>query len=219
MNRSEVRNRILYFLNESTTNPVFFTQTDLNATIEEAQELLAEEVTVLREQAFIVTKPGRHWYTTYEVSPRCMTPFRIWTDGTDRRLSPVTMRQLEDHYVNFMSVNSDDPYWWYPISFDTFGLWPGPSEGGTRLRIDYLAWPRTLAQDSSTPVFNSALQDLIVKYGEYEGLIRQWEGMRAMDVFMEFIRHFTDNKYRTETTRFHKMLMARDGQGDSGGVA
>ena len=209
MIREEIRDRILYLLNEDPDNPTFYTTAQANAAIQEAMETIAEEIRTLRQQAFITTRPGRHWYTIYEVSDVCMTPMRIWSDGTGQRLNPITMVQLDSHYTDFLTVNNDTPWWWYPVSFDTFGIWPGASDGGTVLRVDFLAWPETLDADTDEPVMNEIDQDLIILYGEYDGLIRQWEFERAMDIFGKFVRNYRDEQYKKTTRRFHHMWMNR----------
>lgn len=209
MNRGELRKRIHYFLNEDPDDPTFYTTSDANTAIQEAMEIIAEEVHTLRQQSIVVTKPGRHWYSIHEVSDVCMSPMRIWSDGTGQRLWPLTMPQLENHYAEWLTVTSDTPQWWYPVSLDTFGIWPGASTGGTVLRVDYVAWPETLAEDTDEPIFDEVTQDLIILYGEYDGLIRQWEMERATDIFMKFASFYLDRKYRSETRRFHYMLMNR----------
>jgi hypothetical protein len=215
MIRQEIRERILYLLNEDISSPTFYTTAQANNAIQEAMEIIAEEVRVLRRQAIISTRPGRHWYTTYEIGDACMTPYRIWSDATEERLMPITMRQLECHYSQFLTVASDTPQWWYPISHDAFGIWPGAGSGGTILRVDYMAWPETLVQDDDEPVMNEIDQDLIILYGEYDGLIRQWEFERAIDVFSQFVQAYLDTRYKTETRRFHYMLMKRTMGNDS----
>ena len=217
MNRQELRERILYRLNEDISSPTFYTEAIANNAIQEAMEIMSEEIASLRQQAFIVTRPGVRWYTTYEISDVCMTPMRIWSHGTGQRLAPITMGQLEAHYVEWQQVTADRPQWWYPISHDSFGVWPGPMEGGTVLRVDYLAWPETLAEDSDEPIFTEVEQDLIILYGEYDGLVRQWEFERAMDIFTRFVENYLDSKYRGEVKRFQHMMMNRGMPATGGG--
>jgi len=209
VNRQELRERILYRLNEDITSPTFYTETIANNAIQEAMEIIAEEIATLRQQALIVAKPGRHWFTTYEVSDVCMTPIRVWSHGTGQRLLPITMLQLEQHYSHWITVTADRPQWWYPLSHDAFGIWPGTVEGGTVLRVDFLAWPETLAADSDEPIIDEVTQDLVILYGEYDGLIRQWEFERAMDLFTRFAQHYLDTKFRSETRRFQHIHMNR----------
>lgn len=214
MRRSDLRERILHLVNENLTSPIFFSESQVNRMIQEAYEIIAEEVTTLRKQAFLVTEPGRHWYTTYEISPTCISPFRIFTDRTNQRLIPLTMDEVDDHYTQWQAVSSDQPQWWYPMAFDTFGIWPGPTEGGTILRIDYVAWPDELADDNDEPLLREIEQDLLVLYGQYDGLVRQWEIPRAMELFNRFALSMRDSQYKLDVRRFYRMNFDRSGQGE-----
>lgn len=214
MNRSELRDRILYRLNEDTSSPTFFTTAQANAVIQEALEIIAEEVEDLREETFISLEPGRAFFTTYEISDRCMTPIRLWSETDEKRLRHITIRQLDHERERWLDVSSDKPDWWYPISHDCFGVWP-PTEstGGTLLRVTYLAWPETLLDDTSEPRFRDAVQDLVVMYGMYDGLVRQWDVERALDIFQEFAGSLRDKDFKNTTRRFHRLLTQRDVHG------
>lgn len=217
MRRSELRERILHLVNDSLASPVFFSNAQINAMIQEAYEIIAEEITTLRKQAIIVTEPGRHWYTTYEISSACISPFRVWTDGTNQRLIPLTMDEVDDHYTTWQAVSSDQPQWWYPIGFDTFGIWPGPAQGGTILRVDYIAWPDEMESDADEPLLREVEQDLLILYGQYDGLMRQWEVPRAMELFNRFSVAYRDSQYKLQVRRFYRANFDRTGQGEHRG--
>ena len=209
MNRGELRKRIAYLLNEDPDDMVFFTSTQVNNVIQEAMEVIAEEVMDLKKQAFVVIEPGRMWYTLSEIAPDCMTPLRVWSEADETRLDVITMKELDDHRERWMEVFTDRPDWWYPISFDAFGIWPGPTSGGGVLRIDYVAWPETLLDDNDEPIFREPEQDLVVLYGMYDGLIRQWEPERALDIFVQFVSAWRDQDFKNATRRFHRHFFDR----------
>jgi len=209
MNRGSIREKILYLLNENISSPTFLTLTEANDLIQEAMELIAEEIRALRQQAILITQPGRFWYTTYEISDTCMSPIRIFSYANKQRLIPLIMAEVDDHYTNWMSVQAETPQWWYPISFDTFGIWPGPSVGGTPLRIDYLAWPETLHDDDDEPILREIEQDLMILYGQYDGLIRQWDVERAFDIFNKFAAAYRDQRFRKEVMRYSRHVFDR----------
>jgi hypothetical protein len=213
MTREEIRKRILFLLNEDVDTPVFFTEAQANTVISEAFEIIAEEVTDLRKEAFITIRPGRYLYTLADIGPDVMTPFRVWSETDERRLDVITMTQLDDFRERWLEVTSDRPEWWYPFSHDTFGIFPSPTLGGGILRVDYLAWPTALVDDNDRPVFKENEQDLAILYGLYDGLIRQWEHERAVDVFVQFINSFRDSKFKNATRRFQHQFFHGDSAG------
>jgi hypothetical protein len=212
LNRSELRERILHLVNESIASPIFYTSAQVNSVIQEALEIISEEITTLRKQAFLVTEPGRHWYTTYEISETCISPFRIWSDATSQRLIPLTFDEVDDHYTQWQAVSSDAPQWWYPVSFDMFGIWPGPSSGGQLLRVDYVAWPDALDHDADEPIIREIEQDLLILYGQYDGMLRQWETARAMELFNRFSLAYRDSQYKTSVRRYYRTNFDRSTQ-------
>jgi hypothetical protein len=212
-----MREKILYLLNENVTSPSFLTINQTNDVIQEAMELISEEIKALRQQATLITVPGRFWYTTYEISDTCMSPIRIFSYSNEQRLIPLVMEEVDHHYTNWMSVQSESPQWWYPISFDTFGIWPGPSVGGATLQIDYLAWPETLYDDNDEPILREIEQDLIVLYGQYDGLIRQWDVERAFDIFNKFSTAYRDQRFRKAVMRYNRQIFDREGREGSRG--
>jgi hypothetical protein len=209
MIRGSLRKKVLYLLNENITTPTLMTESQANDVLQEAMELIAEEIRALRQQAILITQPGRFWYTTYEISDCCMSPIRIFSYANEQRLIPLVMQEVDDHYANWMSVQAETPQWWYPISFDTFGIWPGPSVGGTPLRIDYLAWPEVLHDDNDEPILREIEQDLMILYGQYDGLIRQWDVERAFDIFNKFANAYRDQRFRKEVMRFNRHVFDR----------
>lgn len=213
MNRGELRDRIHFSLNEDLTDPIFFTVAQVNEVIQEAMEIITEEITDLRKEAFITMEPGRFLYTLGEVAPDVMTIFRVWSENDEDKLDVVTMRELDNSRERWMEVTSDRPDWWFPVSHDCFGIYPGPSAGGGILRVDYIAWPETLEDDFDSPILRETDQDLVIMYGQYDGLIRQWETDRGFDIFSTFSAAFRDQKFKNEVRRFQHMITNRGSEG------
>ena len=138
-----------------------------------------------------------------------MVPFRIWSEADETRLDVISMRELDNSRGEWMDVTSSRPDWWFPVSHDCFGIHPGPSAGGDLLRIDYIAWPTALTSDTDAPILNETEQDLVIMYGLYDGLIRQWETDRAVDVFTTFVTAFRDATFKREVRRFQHMQTNR----------
>lgn len=201
MTRKELRERILYRLNEDVTSPVHATVAQVNTTIQEGLEVLAEEVSELRRQTFITIEQGRFLYTLGEVASDVMGIMQIWNEPESEALEVITMRELDNHRNEWMDVKGP-PDWWFPVAWDCFGIHPAPIIGGGILRIDYVAWPTVLQSDNDSPVLNDDEQDLAIMYGFYDGLIRQWEVDRGRDIFNTFVQAWRDETFKTRTRRF-----------------
>lgn len=189
MNRAAIRDRILIALNESTSAPVFWSTAQVDASIVEALEVLSEEAQAVRRTAMVGLKPGSTYYPLRGVANDIMAPYRLWLPHLDRRLTAVTIGQLDRQNETWPTVTGD-PEYWFPVSWDLFGVYPHPSAGGGMIRIDYLAWPQALAQDDDVPELRGADQDALVLYGVYDGLMKQWAAPQAIEMFARFMERW-----------------------------
>jgi hypothetical protein len=193
--RSEIRTRILEALNESASSPVFFSTAQIDAVIDEAQEVLSEEAEAVKRTAYQALRDGTTYYYTRSIASDIMAPYRIWLTHLDRRLTAVSIRELDVRHEQWIVVNGD-PEVWFPVSWDLFGIWPSPATGGGVMRIDYLAWPRSLQDDDDEPEIRRADHDAIVWYGIYDGLMKAWAPEKANVLFNLFVDRWSDARAR-----------------------
>ena len=186
MTRAQIRDRILNALNESTSSPVFWSTTQIDAVITEAAEVLAEEAKAIRRTAFVGRLPGAIYYFTRGLAPDVMAITRLWLPDQNTRLTAVSIAELDAQNSTWATATGD-PEYWFPVSWDCFGIYPHPTTGGGLLRVDYLAWPRTLLDDDDEPEFREADHDSLVMYGIYDGLMKRWDAPRALELFNRFM--------------------------------
>ncbi len=186
MTRSDLQTRILDALNESSTSPVFWSAEQIQNVIHDGMEILSEEAEAILRTAVTVLRPGATYYATRGISSDMMAPLRLWMPNQNRRLVAVTLSQLDAYHEKWPTVTGT-PEYWFPMGWDWFGLWPTVSTGGGILRVDYLAWPRSLMDDSDTPEFQDGDQDGLVLYGIYEGLLKRWDFAQAMIMLGQFL--------------------------------
>lgn len=189
MNRSQIRDRILSGLNDSTSSPVFWSTAQINTVIDEASEVLSEEAAALKRTALTVLRPGTTYYATRGIAPDLMVPVRLWLPSENRRLIATTAGQLDAFHERWETVEGT-PQNWFPMAWDWFGVFPHPAEGGGILRVDYLAWQRSLFDDSDSPEFPDADHDGLVLYGIYDGLLKRWDVAQATIIFNQFLEYF-----------------------------
>lgn len=213
MKRSEIRTRILESLNESATSPVFWSTAQIDAVIHEAQEVLAEEAQAIRRTAYQALKDGTTYYYTRGLANDVMAPYRIWLTHLDRRLRAVSVKELDERHERWIDVNGD-PEVWFPVSWDLFGIFPHPATGGGVMRVDYLAWPRELQDDSDEPEYRAADHDALVLYGVYDGLMKSWNMATAAELFNRFMERWTDARARAGIREIQARALQSASQGD-----
>ncbi len=180
MNRGEIKKRILDGMNDDPDSPVFFTSAQLNSLVDEAAEFIAGEVRSQRRSTFLPLKAAQTFYSIRSLAPDLMLPFRVWTHVDSTRLTVSSMEELDRFQQRWIDT-AGDPETWFPVAWDLIGIYPRPAQDGGTLRIDYYAWPQAMVDDYEEP--EAIIEDSIVLYGIYMGLLKQWDAQKAAGVF------------------------------------
>ena len=196
MTRKEIRDRILLALNESTTDPSFWTLDEIDKLIGEGAEFIAEEAKLIKRTAYVPFREGAMYYFTASIAKDMMAPYRVWHATLDWRLTPLTMRDLDERNTTWSTV-SGEPRYWFPYDWNVFGIWPRPAAAGGVLRVDYLAYPPALLDDEDQPEIPESDQDHLVLYGIYDGCLKQWDLPRALASFGKIIDAFPKTRFRS----------------------
>lgn len=187
MTRGDLRSRILETLNESASTPVFWSESEINDLIDEGAEVICEESQAIKRTVFVPLRPGTAYYSLSALGPNIMAPYRIWHHAQDRRLDAKGMSQLDLEHETWSTVTGD-PWYWFPVSWDLFGIWPASSQGGGVLRVDCLAWPAALQDDDEEPEFLAADHDALVLYAVAEGSAKRWDVPTAISAWSLFMK-------------------------------
>lgn len=185
MLRSALKSRILDGINDVPGDPVIFTDDQLSDLIDEGAEIICGESRSIRRSVVIPLRKGTTFYSLPSLADDVMFPYRIWNQTLSSRLAVTSMQELDEFHERWITVQRS-PEVWFPVSWDMFGIWPSVAEPGGVLRVDYLAWPRSLLDDMDESELTRPTQDALVLYGRYIGLLKQWDADLALQVFKEF---------------------------------
>lgn len=212
MNRGDIRARACHGLNEDATSPVFWTAAELNAVIDEAAEVLAEEAGAIKRTYFLALQPGTAYYSLRALGPLVMAPYRLWLTVEGRRLDAVSVADLDARHETWPTVTGA-PWSWFPVSWDTFGLFPHPTQGGGLLRVDTLDWPRALLDDDDTPEFPEGDHDALTAYTVYDGAAKRWDATTMLQAWSLFLKQWAGAGQRSGVAR----VQSRDFQVETTG--
>lgn len=175
--------------------------------IEEAQEIVAEEIRELHRTAYFVMMGYQQWFDVRAIAPDCLSPYRLWSQTDEARMEYSTVDMLDNSRVRWLESHSDRPNRWYGLTQHIFGIYPGMSGDTSNVyRLDYLAYPGVLADDSQHPEYDESVHDTLVLYGVYDGLIRRWDIARAQDIFSQFVQSFADRSFATDMRRMNHSI-------------
>lgn len=179
MNVEQIQERILEAINDDPDDPVFFSEDQLMNLVNEANQILCEDAMAIHRTALIPLRPGIRFIYTPSIAPDLMAPVRLWNHNTSRKLTAFSMEEL-DALQERWSRATRTPEVWFPVSWDIIGIYPTPTASGGVLRIDYMAWPRDLTDDTDRPELPEASHDALVLYGQYMGILKKWDSQNAM---------------------------------------
>ena len=208
MTREEIQARILEAIGDDPDDPVFFSDEQLNNLVDEAMEVLVEDIRAVRRQAVIPLKEGIGFIYTPTIDPDFMAPLRVWNHTNSMRLTCLSMAELDTFHIRWQETTAT-PELWFPVSWDMFGIYPRPAAAEGVLRIDYLAWPRSLMDDGDRPEIPEATHDALVLYGQYMGCLKKWDAQSAMIPLKALQLHREIGKARSGINRISVRSMQR----------
>jgi hypothetical protein len=198
MKQSEIRSRIADAIDDP--DMIFMTEAQLNHSIDEAMEVIAEKTRNIRRTAYVSLREGVNFYFLQSIAPDMMYPYRIWNQQNNLRLIPTTIDEMDERHRTWMET-SGNPECWFPVSWDYFGIYPHPAAAGGVLRVDYIAWPRALMDDDDEPELPESSSDALSLYGITEGQLKEWDAKSAMANWAMFARALGESNARTGVNR------------------
>ena len=178
MTRDELQRRILEAVGDDPDHPVFFSSNQLNRLTDEANEILAEDTRAIRRTALVPLKAGIGFVYIPAIAPDFMAPMRVWNHVSGLRLPTLSMAELDQLFIRWQDTTGT-PELWFPVSWDLLGVYPRPAAAGGVLRIDYIAWPRSLMDGADRTELPEATHDALVLYGQYQGVLKKWDSIVA----------------------------------------
>lgn len=212
MTRADLTTRLRNALNDP--DGVYWSASELHATLLDAMEVLAEEAPSLKRSFQIPRRPGDMVYTLPGVGSNLMAPYRVWLPDQARRLEAVTLTDLDARHERWMEVTGD-PYVWVPIDWRQLLIWPVPTTGGGWLQIDAFVWPDALQDDGDEPEFPPADHEALVLYGEVEGYLKQGDPVRALDLWQQFVTRWGHARSRASVEHMVSRFYVRSDRGST----
>ena len=210
MRRPELRRRIYRMIDDDPDSPASITVADVNELIDEALEVVSEEVRYRSKTAYAPLFAGAQFYNLLAIDPLCYSPYRFWLMEREEPLRFTTIGALNREENNWLDFTADRPDYWFPVDHSTFGIYPRVTAGaGEVLRVDYYAWADAVLDDYMILPYDDPTLDAVIDYVVYSVHIRRWDMMQASQKFEQFAGLFQDSGVVREVRRFNHAMMAR----------
>ena len=143
--------------------------------------MLAEESEALKRTFRVPRRAGVFIYHLEGIGEQIMVPYRIWLPDHKRRLDAWSITDLDGRQETWLNTTGS-PWVWWPIDWQSFGVWPRPASAGGWMEVDCYVWPQPLHDDGDMPEFYQADHEALVFFGEMEGYLKQHDVARAADL-------------------------------------
>jgi hypothetical protein len=186
MTRRDLTARILRELNDDPATPTYWDAAEIHDYLDEGHEIIAEATHVVVRTFLIPRRTGVQVYQLPGIGTDILAPYRVWLPDLHRRLEAHTLVDLDTRHQRWLEV-SGEPWWWYPISWDQFGIWPSPQTGTGWLEVNCYCWPSPLADDAQAPEWRETTHQALTTYGTWLGYLKQWDAQRAGTALANFL--------------------------------
>jgi len=210
MRRPELRRRIYRMIDDNPDSPASITVADVNELIDEALEVVSEEIRYRSKTSYVPLFAGAQFYNLLAYDPLAYSPIRFWLMDREEPLRFTTIGALNREENNWLDFSADRPDYWFPVDHWTFGIYPRVTEGsGEVLRVDYYAWAAAVIDDYMILPYDDPTLDAVIDYVVYSVHMRRWDMMQGGKKFEQFAGLFHDSSVVREVRRYNNAMMAR----------
>jgi hypothetical protein len=210
MTRLELQQRTLRALHDSPTAPTYWAATEIQAYLQEALEVLAEDVAFVKRTFTIPRRPGVVVYQTAGISPTIIAPYRVWLPDYQRRLDSRTLVELDGRYERWLE-NVGIPECWVSLSWDQFLIWLHPTTQDGTLELNCYCWPDSMDADSDVPELPPTSHEALALYAEGLGRLKQWQGQETVERWDAFFKRYGHVRSQAGINRVQSRFWGRNG--------
>jgi hypothetical protein len=211
MTRLELQTRTLRALNESPTAPTYWALTEIQAYLNEALEVMAEEVGFVKRTFTVPRRPGVQVYQLAGIGPNILAPYRVYLPDYKRRLDAKTLQALDGWYERWMeAVNI--PECWVSLGWDAFLVGLHETTPTGMLEVNCYCWPDSLDADTDVPELQPTSHEALAIYAEGLGYLKQWQGQETVERWGAFFQRYGKAQAQAGINRVQSRFWARNGK-------
>ena len=162
MTRGELREKILWRLNQDVTTPQFWEEDYINRLIDEANMNFISRTRVLETST---TLSLIAYQNLYKFAANCFIINRMYYSTTDRIIEPVSWSALVNHDPSWSTTNGPRPDYWTFIPPNNIFLYPSvTADADDAVLYHYTKMPADFANDAAKPDIPSIFHDALIEY-------------------------------------------------------
>src|SRR5262249_17733079 len=182
MTRAELTRRALSALNDA--GAVYWSEREMHGYLADGLEALSEEAPYVSRTFLVPRRRGASVYQLPGVGDDILLPYRVWVPDQQRRLVSISLGELDLAQLYWQTIVGI-PWYWLPLSWDQFLIWPAPAEGEGLLEVSCYVWAQPLTDDDDEPELHADLHGALATYAEMLGQMKQWQPEPLVTVMQE----------------------------------
>lgn len=162
MNRGELREKILYRLDQDVDSPQFWEEDYINELIDEAYMHFVSRTKILETSTSLSLIAYQNFY---EFASNCLVINRMYYETTDKIIDPITWSNLTKADPSWSDKTGDRPERWVFIPPNKIFLYPAvTSASSDAITYYYSKMPADFTADTSSPDFPAIFHDALINY-------------------------------------------------------
>lgn len=162
MNRGQIREKILYRLNQDVDSPQFWEEDFINELIDEAYMHFVSRTKILETSTSLSLIA---YQNIYEFASDCLVINRMYYETTDKIIDPITWSNLVKFDPSWSDKTGDRPERWVFIPPNKIFLYPAvTSDSSDAITYHYSKMPADFAADTTSPDFPAIFHDVLINY-------------------------------------------------------
>ncbi len=181
MNFGEIKTEVFRRLNESSSSPVFWTEADVEESINLGYQELADVTGFYERHVTMDLLSHRTYYDMrFIAEDTWLGPRRIFNNQTSQWLIPGSVNDHDAELVMWENVTGEPQRffmrgtWW-------LGLWPKPNADSGTIRVYFAGTPADFTVAEQEPDFPLEFHEGLIEYGVYDLLAQDAETAKALE--------------------------------------
>lgn len=189
MNFSEIKTEVFRRLRESSSDPAFWTETDVEGAINEGYEEISDASEWYERNFNMPQLSKRTYYDLKRVfgDNPVLTVKHMYNATTRRWLYPVEVRDLDYRTFTQWEDIAGEPEMWFVRGLFWLGTFPKATADSGVLKVYYTSLPTAMSHSYDVPGFPSDFHYGLVEYALGELLSQESEQTKALDHFSEYL--------------------------------
>ena len=180
MDFGELKTEVFRRLNESSSSPVYWTEADVEESLNDGYQELADATEWYERHVTMDLLSHRTYYDMrYVAEDTWLGPRRCFNNQTSRWLDPSNVNDFDSERVKWED-NGGEPQRFFMRGSWWFGVWPQPDADSGTLRLYYSGTPPTLTADADTIEIPLEFQEGVIEYAVYDLLAQEAETAKAL---------------------------------------